>query len=410
MFNNILEKDFNNIYKVYLDNLKRKGELFKFLVYFAISPYLVLVALLGVKAVSFSQFTTFNQLPPLLNFIITIIGIGIFFPLYQYVEYDDNVMRCARAINNFRTLYTTELEATTKWKSNLPLTPTYPRERSFGSSGTFTFIIFSVIGIIYIIIGIMGLVGVPIISIIPLLSVGIGECTIILFYIKTRVNPNYEPSSTIAQGFFISGSTLGETWVKYLKYVYTNGTMVQDDKGNIIEAPFVVIWPETIRKNDRIIRKFGKSAVIELYEKKMFSLEVIPELGTTYGDRLFDYNGLNQLDWVEKKIKESPWTKSATITLLDPVQDESKHRIPCLTTIDFKLRNGRLNLYVFFRSQDALNSYGNFIGLQSIQKYLIKKMKIMSGDIILFVISPHIYNKDAQYVELVIKSRENPRM
>jgi thymidylate synthase len=158
-----------------------------------------------------------------------------------------------------------------------------------------------------------------------------------------------------------------------------------------------------VRDDDRIVARYGHAHIREAYERKMFSEEVVEELGTTYGDRLFNYAGHDQIAAAVQKLKTDWWTNKATLTLLDPLEQWPERRMPCLTVIDLKIRDSQLLIYAFFRSQNALNSYGNMYGLRAIQSYCADKLGVPMGPVTLFVSSPHVYVGDLERAKQIVR-------
>lgn len=153
----LLQVDFENVYKTYADNLTRKNQLFRFTIYFIIAPYLVTISLISTKNLSIDDLSNLQALPPIIYFVALITGIGMLLPIFQFVENDDNLMRCARAINNFRKYYNEVISADGVWSVNLPININYPKERHIFSSGTITFLIFYSVSTLYSTTGIFGL-------------------------------------------------------------------------------------------------------------------------------------------------------------------------------------------------------------------------------------------------------------
>lgn len=405
----LVKLDYERIYAVYLDNLQQKASLFKLLISFVITPYLVAVAFLSTKALQFGAIDDLGDLPTFLDFVIVIAGAGLLLPLFQYIEYDDNVMRTARSINHFRAFYVQRLRSSTTWRPNLPTSRAFPRERRLAASGSVLVLVFLAISVIYVVKGLTGLVGVD-----PLhpgaVAVGVlGYAALAGWYLRTGRSPLYEvvpdredaPNCIVAPG-------VGRAWAKYLEHVVKLGTEVQDDKGKILEAPAVAITVDCVEDDDAIVREHGDPEVRRLYVRKMFSQDVLPELGTTYGDRLFNYAGRDQIAAAVQKLRAESWTKSATFTLLDPLEQWPDRRMPCLAVIDLKIRDSRLVLYAYFRSQNALNSYGNMYGLRAVQADCARQLGVECGAMTLFVSSPHVYERDLARATLIVNaSREH---
>ena len=399
----IVKIDFEKIYDVYLDNLEHKASLFKLLISFVIAPYLVAVAFLSAKALEFGSITDFSDLPTILELVILVSGAGMLLPLLQYIEYDDNVMRTARSINNFRSLYADRLLASAVWKPNLPVDWKFPRERRITASGSVLVLVFLFISVVYICKGVAGLFNVDplspgVIAIGAVALVGLA-CT----YLLTGHNWRYEiaPAPGYATTTIIASSA-GRAWAKYLDYVLQRGSPLGNDPDPIVESPAVAITVKNVQDVDRIIDRYGDAHVKVLYQRKMFSGEVVEELGTTYGDRLFNYAGHDQIAVAVEKLKTDWWTNKATLTLLDPLERWPERRMPCLTLVDLKIRDSQLLLYAFFRSQNALNSYGNMYGLRAIQSYCAEKLGVPVGPITLFVSSPHLHERDLEHAKQIV--------
>jgi thymidylate synthase len=73
-----------------------------------------------------------------------------------------------------------------------------------------------------------------------------------------------------------------------------------------------------------------------------------------YGPRLYDMDGQNQIANVTNLLRENPGSRRAVIQLYS-AQDIAKryNEIPCTTTIQYLLRDGRLDCCVTMRSNDA---------------------------------------------------------
>ena len=93
----------------------------------------------------------------------------------------------------------------------------------------------------------------------------------------------------------IETKTMGRAWLEYLFQVAQVGELAPDDKETIILADCAVIAMETCRRRDPIVVSHGDPDVIAPYIEKMYSHEELPEMGLTYGSRLFNYEGVDQI-------------------------------------------------------------------------------------------------------------------
>lgn len=191
----------------------------------------------------------------------------------------------------------------------------------------------------------------------------------------------------------IKSKTSGEIWKKSINAVYTNGKIIKDEGEDLKELLNVILEVDNPDQSDKIIKKFGDQKMIDWMHNNFLETRPINDWGYSYGQRLFDYNGLDQINIVTNKLSKNPDSKSATISLMDPSKDAS--HVPCITVLDFKLRNGVLYTSSFFRSQDAGKKlYADIISINEISEKIANALKVKIGKLTIFVASLHLYIKD----------------
>ena len=192
----------------------------------------------------------------------------------------------------------------------------------------------------------------------------------------------------------ITGKTIGEVWRLYCDHVLSQGVVRPDDKEDILESAPLLIEILDPSVDDPFVLRHGDQHVIEIYTKKMYSMDIITELNSTYGDRIFLNCGVDQFKWMIDRLRTKWWTKAASISLLKP--NDPGPRIPCLTQIQFLQRDGKINAHCTFRSQNVFRSYGNFLGIKSLLDKASKELDVPAGRIIVFISCPHIYISDRE--------------
>lgn len=121
----------------------------------------------------------------------------------------------------------------------------------------------------------------------------------------------------------------------------------------------------------------------------------VPELNNcwSYAWRLYNYDNINQIQWVIDKLKKKPESKSATITTLQVAGKESY--IPCVSLFDYKRRGGSLHTTVFCRSLDfKKKAQYNFYCIGDISQKIAKALRITHHTFKIYVASGHIYVED----------------
>lgn len=110
---------------------------------------------------------------------------------------------------------------------------------------------------------------------------------------------------------------------------------------------------------------------------------------------------INQLEAVYRKLKKDPTTRQAIMTIWNPALDNEPHKdIPCTNLFHFLLRDGRLDLTVYMRSQDLMTGFvydtQQFKWLQEILCGWLStyETRILPGHYNHILGSAHIYHAD----------------
>ena len=124
-----------------------------------------------------------------------------------------------------------------------------------------------------------------------------------------------------------------------------------------------------------------------------------------YGPRLLNMRDkFNQLENVTKLLTANPGTRKAVIQIFDAMGIAEKHaEIPCTCTLQFLIRNNKLNLYVSMRSNDAFKGLPHDIfAFTMLQEIMAVKLGVELGSYHHSVGSLHLYqterNKAKKYI------------
>lgn len=200
----------------------------------------------------------------------------------------------------------------------------------------------------------------------------------------------------------ISAKSVGEAWLKVIRLVYESGGQVRDGSELLNEVLNAVVEVENAQTIDDIIERFSDRDMITWMKSNFFVQEEISEFGFSYAQRLSNYRGIDQIKGVIDRLRRNPEAKSATVSLLMPGAD-NKH-VPCITTLDFKQRAGKLHLIAFVRSQDiARKLHADILALGEMQRKVASNLSVAPGSLTLHVASAHIYHKDFPFVERILK-------
>jgi thymidylate synthase len=124
-----------------------------------------------------------------------------------------------------------------------------------------------------------------------------------------------------------------------------------------------------------------------------------------YGVRLRNWHGLDQIANIESYLRKLPLTRQAVLTIFDPRLDlvQSTKDIPCNTTLQFFIRDQKLSLVVYVRSQDMILGLPyDMFHWTILQEYLACRLGVKLGDYITHYGSVHIYKRDIELAKNII--------
>lgn len=207
---------------------------------------------------------------------------------------------------------------------------------------------------------------------------------------------------------YISAPTIGYAWAEAYKLVMKDGHAMTDGTKPITEVMNLYISVEDPQASDKVLAALTDPEMIDWMVNKNFGgTEPVLDWGYSYGMRFRNFGGVDQVAAAIEKLKERPGSKSATITLMDPARDFTGH-MPCIIALDPKIRDGKLMLTGFFRSQDiGKKFYADMMALAAIQKEIADTVGVEYGSIELLIASAHVVNTEyGKWAEFDVAMRQ----
>lgn len=139
---------------------------------------------------------------------------------------------------------------------------------------------------------------------------------------------------------------------------------------------------------------------LEVYANTEILSPDIPEgFRYSYGQRLFmypardDYHyGFDQISHVVEKLRENPNTRRAIAITWCPWWDSESEHVPCLQSVNFLCRAGKLHVTAYFRSHDIQQAWpANVYGLSKLLDYVAFQAGMQPGSLTTFSASAHRY-------------------
>jgi len=204
-----------------------------------------------------------------------------------------------------------------------------------------------------------------------------------------EVFPSERTSFIVREGF------VGDAWLNILKLIIKFGTVKKsqyDVKQKELMNLIVTIEEED---TDNIVWKdfyqFSKDD-LEKYIPSMITPIDHPSVEYTYGKRMMDFRGIDQIDNIVKELKAHNFTRRAVACTWDVVKDVKSDKAPCLDLVQCLVQDDKLHMTAFFRSNDMFGAWPmNVYALRKLQKIIAGKVGVKMGSITTLSCSAHIY-------------------
>lgn len=197
--------------------------------------------------------------------------------------------------------------------------------------------------------------------------------------------------------FYVQGNTLPDAYHKALT------CLLQSDSLEI-SVTMKVLNPLA---EPRISRLFpGGFYELEQYRQEMLDGILDFEIGDkwhyTYHQRYAPY-----LPGCIKELRRDPNTRRAVISIRDNDEDEGDQNPACMQSIQFMIRHGALDMFVYFRSNDGVRAaFMNAFALIELQKKVADILGIPVGEYTHRANSFHCYPESvetlAKYVTRIL--------
>ena len=153
---------------------------------------------------------------------------------------------------------------------------------------------------------------------------------------------------------------------------------------------------------DDVLDRFGDPHMIEEMQKVFFS-EGPNSLGHSYAKLISGPGGRHDLQDVIELLRNEPATKRALVSFT--VQRSGK--VPCITAVQFLVREGCLQLMYFARGQDVFRKfYADALCLGRLGDTVATALKLPLGMVRGFIGSSHIYHRDMPLIQKTIAAVE----
>ncbi len=239
-------------------------------------------------------------------------------------------------------------------------------------------------------------------------------------HVFPRSTPAADEFPAEETGFIVRGERIVEVWVNLLAAILAFGrrdltayTVQQRELLDVVatiqsedpEEFYLPDWVPLTREQ------------LDAYYPQLLTSHRPENIAYTYGERLFDFNGRDQVAEMIDALRETRYSRRAVAGLWDPARDARSVDPPCLNLVQARIRDGKLYLTAYFRSHDVFRAWlMNAFGLRTLQAQIAQRVgDCMIGDLVIVSQSAHIYADSWEAARAITRAREreflkNPRL
>jgi len=226
----------------------------------------------------------------------------------------------------------------------------------------------------------------------------------------SRPKPFTYPSEQI--GFRCHGATAAQTWLSILNTIMRYGRnkttrYTQENELKELLNMMAVVYNEN--PDDPYLPHFFPFTKkdLDVYYPQVLSSKPIPGIAYTYGQRLRDHEGVDQIQNIIDLIRSRPFSKKMVAFTANVREDWSqvnKGDTPCLTQVLCSVQDDQLFMTTHFRSQDMVHGWPrNVFSLRKLQKLIADEAGgYKLGAFVMITHSAHIYSDDYALVEKIL--------
>ncbi len=215
-------------------------------------------------------------------------------------------------------------------------------------------------------------------------------------------------------GIVIRGRHVADVWLEALYHIHrfgvVKGSEYATQQRELVNLMLVI---EDEDPQAPILQPVLPLVIDELapyYERLLTSVQV-PDVTYTYGQRLRDFEGIDQVDFIIHKLRSEPTSRRALAVTWNQRTDPGNVNPPCLVTVQATIQEGRLFLTATFRSNDMFGSWPrNAFGLRELQRHIAEELGVMMGPLTTLSQSAHTYAFNWPDVETALTTHRRSKL
>lgn len=213
--------------------------------------------------------------------------------------------------------------------------------------------------------------------------------------------------------FRIEDDKVAKVWLKVLdrilKFGYVKMSAYGEKQRELIDIVTVVNGDDPDDPYIPSYLYFNKDDLLNYYPQMMTD-GIFEGVEYTYGSRLRNHDGVNQIEAMIKELEKENFSRRAIAFTWNVEKDCGNSKAPCLDLVQALVQDDVLYLTAYFRSNDMYRAWPqNAYGLLKIQKEIASRTGLRVGKMAIVSCSAHIYERDFLEAENMV-SKNKPRL
>lgn len=197
-------------------------------------------------------------------------------------------------------------------------------------------------------------------------------------------------------GFRIESEKVGDAWLKILKAIMKFGHVKKSqhssDQREMVNL-VSIITAENVGSIDWKPYFLFTKEELQNYLPQVLTKEPIPNVEYTYGQRLRDHEGIDQIQSIIDELKKTPYSRRAVAVTWKVAKDYNNPHAPCLDLIQCLVQNDKLFFTAYIRSNDMFRAWPmNAFAMLHLQKIIAESGGFKIGPTTIISSSAHIYS------------------
>ncbi|MBI2411102.1 MAG: hypothetical protein HYV32_04395 [Candidatus Kerfeldbacteria bacterium] len=223
---------------------------------------------------------------------------------------------------------------------------------------------------------------------------------------EPEISTDWYPSE--GSSYTYRGKTVADVWPKVLHGILRFGETKKSNHTNTTQKELLnIVTVVTDEDPDNIIWAdyfdFTREH-LQGYLPQVMTPDPIPSISYTYGMRLRNHNGVNQVHTIIEKLKKTAWDRQAVAVTWNVEQDNESPHPPCLDIVQALIKYDKVYLTVYFRSNDMFRAWPeNAFALRAMQKEIADAIGFPMGSLTVVSNSAHIYEENINKAKDIVE-------